>query len=180
VSGQFGEDVPAPDRRSATLGRRAAVESVFRPSSEGPRGSAGPGPSHHATSRLRRRRGVVEAPTGLLPCSAPWGATGPRCMRLWRCAGEERVRRMLIRRPRSEISVQRDTALLYGRETGRRRRLRAAPPPDDLKIDATHPWGRLRGGKLSAHGPREGEGLGERGGHRLPRDASPGSRPRYR
>ena len=70
---------------------------------------------------------------------------------------------MLVRRPRSQISVQRDAELRYGRETGRRRRWRAAPPPDDLKIDATHPWGRLRGGKLSAHEPHDGDGLGEGG-----------------
>jgi len=71
-----------------------------------------PGKSRVAAPALGR-------PTGVLPCSSPWEETGPECIRPRRRAEEARVRRTL----------------------GRRGVLRAAPPPDDLKIDATHPGG---------------------------------------
>ena len=60
------------------------------------------------------------------------------CMRPRSCAAEKRVRRTLVLRPCSGIRFRRDTAVWYCAGTGRRRRLRAAPPPDDLKIDSTH------------------------------------------
>ena len=99
MSEQFGEVVPAPLRRLAMINRRSTVESVFRPSKEGPRGSAGPGPSHHAPSRRRWRSGVVEPPTGVLRCSASWWETGPGCMQPRSRAREERVRRTLVLNP---------------------------------------------------------------------------------
>ncbi len=158
MSGQLCERVPAPLRYPATIGRRSTVESVFRPSGEGPRGSAGPGPYHHVPSRRYWRSGLVEQPTGLLPCSTPWRETGPGCMRPRSRAWEERVRRTWVLGLCSGISVQRDAAVWYSRGMGRRRRLGAAPPPrrraacpaqrrggqapDDLKIDATHPGGK--------------------------------------
>ncbi len=114
-----------------------------------PRESAGPGPSHHAASRLRWRSGVVEPPTGVRPCSTPWWETGRGCKRPPSCAGEKCVRRTLVLCSRSGISVRRDAAVWCCRGTGRRRRLRAAPPPDDLKIDSTHGGGAHGGG---AHG----------------------------
>jgi len=75
-----------------------------------PRGSAGLGQSHHLAPRPNCRAGVVEPPTSVLPCSAPWWATGPGRMRPPSCAGEERVRRMLMLCPRMGISVRRDAA----------------------------------------------------------------------
>ncbi len=99
-------------------GIRDALKStvlVFRPSREGPRGSAGPGPYHHA-------------------CSSLWWETGPVCMRPRICAGAERVRRTLL-------LCRRESGERYCRGTGRHRRLRAAPPPDELKLGATHPGG---------------------------------------
>ncbi len=104
------------------------------------------GPSHSAAPRLSWRRGVVEPPTGVLPGSAPWWETGPGCMRARNRAGEERVRGQLVLYPRSETSVRRDAAPRYCRGMARRRRLRAAPPADDLKIDSTHCGGTHVGG----------------------------------
>ncbi len=74
-----------------------------------------------------------------------------------RAAQGERVRQTLVLCPRSGISVQRESGVRYCPGTGRRRRLRAAPPLDDLKIDSTH-----RGGSRAACNcplmNREGEG----------------------
>jgi len=86
-----------------------------------PRGSAGPGPSHHAASRLHWRSGVVKPLTGVLPCASPRRETGPGCMRPRSCAGKERVRRTLMLCPCSGISVWRDAAGRYCGGTGRHR-----------------------------------------------------------
>ena len=64
----------------------------------------------------------------------------------------ERVRRTLVLRSRSGISVRRDAAARYCGGTGRCRRLRAAPPADDLKIAPTH-LDRNDGEKLGRGGP---------------------------
>ncbi len=116
---------------------RLTVGMVFRPSLEGPRGSAGPGPSHRAAPRLRWRGGAVEPATGVLPCAALWWETGRGRLRARSRGLEKRVRGLVIPYLRSWISIRRESGARYCRGAGRRRRWRAAPPPDDLKIDST-------------------------------------------
>ncbi len=80
-------------------------------------------------------------------CPAPWWETGPGCRRPWRRAGEERVRRTLALCRRSGISVRQEPGARFCRGAGRRPR--AAPPPDDLKIVATHVSGTHFGGNCA-------------------------------
>ncbi len=137
MSGQFGEGVRAPVCRSVAIDRSIDLQVVLGRAARQRRCWAVP--LCCSSTVMARWDGMVEPPAGVLPCSAPWWETGLECMRPRRRAGKESVRRALV-------LFRRESGTRYCGGLGRRRRLGAAPPPDDLKIDSTHPGGSCTAG----------------------------------
>jgi hypothetical protein len=158
MSGQFGEGAPAPLRRPATIDRRSTVESVFRPvtgrAARQRRSWAVP-PCCFSTA-LAKWGGLVETPTVCCPAPLLGGRLDP-------CTCDHRtaqVSRVSGRRwscvPVRDLRPARCGGMVLP-WTGRRRRLRAAPPTrrSEDRFYALR-W-ELCGVKLSIHEP-SGEG----------------------
>jgi len=139
---------PFPQRRRAGQalqreGSHSTVESVFRPSSEGPRGSAGPGPYHHAPSRLPRRGGMVEPP---YRCASPLHFLVGNRTRVH--AMMELLRGGACQADAGPMSA-RCRAMVLPCDGPAPALARGASTRDDLKITSTHGGGTHGGGNCA-------------------------------